>query len=156
MSPRRCALTCLLAVLGCDGDGAARFEMGVAGLSLADVNELQLSVVTDRKTVDCAAVTEGCVKDQFPASRFVELTGPGGAAQKAVRFSPDGGVAVSMSPGRDFAFVIEALGAGSPPQLLGSSCTYVEAVSAGSNRVSANPIFLKSDAGALSSCDPRQ
>ena len=140
----------LVLLLGCGGD--ARLEMRFDGLSLSDVSELQLSVVSDRDTVDCAAVTLSCVKDQFPASRFVDLTDASGRSAKAVRFSTDAGVAVSLAPGRDFAFVIEAV---SSAQLAGSSCTYVEELRAGSNRVSANAITLRADAGAIAACDPR-
>ena len=131
----------------------ARFELSVQGLNLADVSELQLVVVTDRASVDCAAVTQGCVKDQFSASRFVDLTDTRGIKGKAVRFGRDAGVQVGMAPARDLAFVIEALTA--VPELAGSSCTYVGEITAGSNRVTANAITLRADAGVISSCDPR-
>ena len=112
-------------------------------------------MLSDRKSVDCAAVTLDCVKGQFLASRFVDLQGPSGAIEKGLRFSRDGGVEVRMSPGRDFAFVIEALSTSSPPQLAGSSCTYVELLSAGANHVAANPIVIRADAGVVAGCDPR-
>lgn len=145
----------LLLLVSCGGDGAARFEMRVQGLGLADVAELQLSVLTERGTVDCAAVTLGCVKGQFEVGRFAQLTDARGRTSTAVRFSRDGGVEVSLAPGKDFAFVIEALTTGDPPQLAGSSCTYVENLSAGPNRVSTNPITLRADAGVVATCDPR-
>lgn len=145
----------LLLLVACGGDGVARFEMRVQGLGLGDVAELQLSVLTERGSVDCAAVTLGCVKGQFAATRFADLTDARGRTAKAVRFSRDAGVEVSLAPGKDFAFVVEALTTGDPPQLAGSSCTYVENLSAGSNRVSTNAITLRADAGVVSSCDPR-
>ena len=150
---RRALLLLLLAA--CGGDGAARFEVRVQALLPSDVSELQLSVLTERGSVDCAAVTLGCVKGQFATTRFADLTDSRGRTAKAVRFSRDGGVEVSLAPGKDFAFVIEALTTGDPPQLAGSSCTYVENLSAGANRVSTNPITLRADAGVVSSCDPR-
>jgi hypothetical protein len=141
-------------LLACCAAGEdARFEMSVQGLNLADVAQLQLAVLTDRRTVDCAAVTQGCVKDQFPSSRFVDLRDARGVTAKGVLFGRDGGVEVSMPPGRDFAFVIEALT--DVPELAGSSCTYVENVTSGSNRITANPITIRADAGVISSCDPR-
>lgn len=138
----------VLLLVACGGD--ARLEMRFDALT--DVSELQLSVLTQRDTVDCGAVTQSCVKDQFPQGRFADLTDRSGKTAKAVRFSRDAGVEVTLAPGKGFAFVIEAL---SGSQLAGSSCTYVEELRAGSNRVSANAITLRADAGAVAACDPR-
>lgn len=146
-------LTVLL-LAACAADEEARFEVSAQGLGLDDVAELQLSVLTDRKTVDCAAVTQGCVKLQFPDSRFVGLTDERGTTAKAVRFGRDAGVSVTLAPAKDLVFVIEAISSGS--ELAGSSCTYVENLSAGANRVTANPITLRADAGVLSSCNPKR
>lgn len=143
----------LVLAAACASGDDARFEVSVQGLNLTDVRELQLSVLTDRKTVDCAAVTAGCVKLQFPSARFADLTDSRGAVAKAVRFSRDAGVEVTMAPGKDFAFVIEAISTGD--ELAGSSCTYVESLNAGSNRVAANALTIRADAGVVAVCDPR-
>lgn len=142
----------LLLVLAC-APPEAEFAVDTAALTFDDIAQLQVSMLTGRSTVQCDQVTKGCVKDQFPTTRFVDLQDASGASHKALRFSRDAGIEIRMAPGKDFALVIEALTA-SPAQLAGSSCSYVEAITAGSNRVTANPLVIRADAGVVSSCDP--
>lgn len=151
----------LLLLLGCGPsyDGPARFDVYLSGIDTSLISGFQISVLSERKTVDCAEVTKGCVKDQFPASRFVPLQDATGATVDAIRvqLTADGGVqpaVLSMSPGKDFAFVIEAFTKASTPQLAGSSCTYVPEITAGSNTVNANAISIP-DGGVTAFCDPR-
>jgi hypothetical protein len=141
----------------CGGDPGASFSMSFGALEVP-VSEFQVAVITDRTNVDCSQVTLGCVKDAFPATRFVELQDERGSTQSAVRFGGDGGTPVTttvfMAPARDLAFVVEALSPESPPRLAGSGCLYVESINAGSNNV-AMTLNVKADGGVVNDCDPR-
>ena len=147
----------LLVLVSCGPQQQISFAVQLSAL-LEPTASLQISVLSDRRTVDCQQVTKGCVKTQFDPARFVELTDASGAAHKAITFAlKDGGtqdLEIHMAPGKDFAFVIEALSKSTPPRLAGSSCTYVPEITSGTNNISANTLVGAPDGGAIG-CDPR-
>lgn len=146
---------------GCGGEVGTGADLGF-GITISravadEATGFQVALLANGASVNCAAVQKTCLStnDAVPDEDFVRLTDASGQ-QKKVLFFPnalDGGTqGVSLeglSPGKNFAVVVEAI---APGKLLGSACNYVSEIRSGTNpRVLAVIQPVPADAGT---CDP--
>ena len=127
-------------------------------LSRAVADELgafQVVVLPDGRSRKCAELQSTCLNQQIKSTDALLIQGPDGKEVRAARFpvnltSSAQQLELDVPVGRDYVVVIEALSRSSPPRFLGSSCNYLETVSATHNDpLIATPITL-----AANSCDP--
>ncbi len=162
MSPR----TSLLVLLGTTlavGCGAEPPESGPRlGLEVTidraiadELGSFQVVVLPDGNSRRCGDIQRTCLSQQVKPDEALLLQGTDGKKTRALRFDArlSGGaqeVAVDIPVGRDYVVVIEALSRASPPRFLGSSCNFLESVSATRNEpLIAAPITLVGG-----ECDP--
>lgn len=162
MTPRTRLLALLGATLaaGCGAEppsSGARLGLDVL-IDRAVADELgafQVVVLPEGQSRRCAELQRTCLNQQVEADEPLLLQGPDGEKARALRFEAglSGGaqeLAVDIPVGRDYVVVIEALSRSSPPRFLGSSCNYLESVSASRNApLIAAPITLTGG-----ECDP--
>ncbi len=124
------------------GGDALRFEFTVAAALGDQISGLQVSIVTQGTKLDCSAVQQGCLVDQVTRDRFVPVKDAQGKTHDALVFplsltagtpSTQNVSVGGITPGKDYAVVIEAFSKDQPPQLAGSSCNYVKEIVPGNN-----------------------
>ncbi len=148
----------LLALCACGPQGpSVPVELFVSAGLLDDLSAFQLSLVTNGRSLDCVEVQRSCIKNQVAKARFVTHE-EGGATKTSWSFPLDStpneqDVSLTgLTPGEDFALVVEAVSSESPPRLYGSSCNFVRKLEAGENPpVTARIEVLDPPAD----CDPR-
>ncbi len=159
----------LFALLACgprENAPQLEFDFVVSALLADMISALQVSVVTKGQSLgngDCVAVQATCLVNQVSANRFIRVQDANGAERRALVFplnltagatTSSQDVTVQGIPlGRDYGLIIEALSKDSPPMLAGSSCNYLQEITAGSN-----PKKLAITIRPLSppvNCDPR-
>lgn len=161
MSPRPLltALLCL-SLAGCApeepvGAGSFPLEVHVSAAVAGQLGAFQVAVLKDGSKRNCAELQSTCLAGQVPADALLVLSDDQGHEGRALRFpvnleGPGQELAVDVPVGRDYALVIEALSADTPPRFLGSSCNYLKEVNAGRNvPVIAAPLTL-----AAQACNP--
>jgi hypothetical protein len=165
MTPRTCLLVLLGATLaaGCGAEpSSSGTRLGLDVLidrAVADeLGAFQVVVLPEGQSRVCAELQRTCLNQQVKADEPLLLQGPDGKKARALRFEAglSGGaggsqeLAVDIPVGRDYVVIIEALSRSSPPRFLGSSCNYLESVSASRNDpLIAAPITLTGG-----ECDP--
>lgn len=156
-------LAAALLVCGCGpAEPTLGFDVSISALT-QDIGSLQISILTRGSKIDCDAVTQNCLVTQFPADRFVRVKDAAGTEHQALTFplnlKPSGAnsaqdVSVQGIPvGKDYAVVIEALSKKSPPELAGSSCTFISEINPGLNPTAVANV-IKPPTVPLA-CDPR-
>ncbi len=162
MSPRTCLLVLMAPLLaaGCGVEPPAsgnRLGLDVL-LDRAVADELgsfQVVVLPEGRSRRCGELQRTCLNQQVEPREALVIQGADGKKGRALRFEAglSGGaqeLAVDIPVGRDYVVFIEALSRSNPPRLLGSSCNYLESVSAtGNEPLIAAPISLTSG-----TCDP--
>jgi len=122
--------------------GGVDMQLFVQAGLLDVISGFQVALVKSGSTLDCVAAQKTCIKGQVDATRFVPVKDSKGAQKKALFFpinlvagtpntqdvSLDG-----LSPGKDFAVIVEAVSKDTPARLTGSSCNYVQQISVGQN-----------------------
>ncbi|PTL82435.1 hypothetical protein [Vitiosangium sp. GDMCC 1.1324] len=162
MSPR----TSLLVLLGtalAAGCGAESSSSGTSlGLDLLidravadELGAFQVVVLPKGQSRRCAELQRTCLNQQVNPNEALVIQGPDGKKGRALRFNAglSGGaqeLVVDIPVGRDYVVVIEALSRSTPTHFLGSSCNYLESVSATRNE----PLIAASITLAASECDP--
>lgn len=162
MNPRTSLLVLLGAALaaGCGAESSsssARLGLDVL-IDRAVANELgafQVVVLPDGQSRRCAELQRTCLNQQVKTDEALILQGPDGKKGRALRFNAvlSGGaqeLAVDIPVGRDYVVLIEALSSSTPPRFLGSSCNYLESVSATRNE----PLIAASITLTAGECDP--
>jgi hypothetical protein len=162
MSPRTSLLVLLGATLaaGCGAEPPTSgprlgLEVTIDRAIADELGAFQVVVLPEGKSRRCGDIQRTCLTQQFKPEDALLLEGADGKKARALRFNAglSGGaqeVAVDIPVGRDYVVVIEALSRANPPRFLGSSCNYLDSVSATQNeRLIAAPITL---VGA--ECDP--
>lgn len=161
MNPR--SLLRLLAgttlLLGCGAPSSSGRSLGLELLldrAVADeLGSFQVVVLPQGQSRRCADLQSTCLNQQVKPTDALLLQGADGKQSHALRFTADlsGGaqqLQVDVPVGRDYVVVIEAISKSSPSRFLGSSCNYLDAVSATHNDpLIAAPITLTANA-----CDP--
>jgi hypothetical protein len=139
------ALPLALAACGPQAQGggdALRFEFTLAAALNDQLSGLQVSIVDHGTSLNCGAVEQGCLVDQVTRDRFVQVKDAQGQSHLALVFplalvagtpSTQNVQVGGITPGKDYAVVIEALSKDEPPQLAGSSCNYEKEIVAGDN-----------------------
>lgn len=163
MTPR----TSLLVLLGATLAAGCGAEPSSSGASLGldvlidravadELGAFQVVVLPEGQSRRCAELQRTCLNQQVKADEPLVLQGPDGRKARALRFeaglssSNAQELAVDIPVGRDYVVIIEALSRTSPPRFLGSSCNYLESVSASRNDpLIAAPITLTGG-----ECDP--
>ncbi|OJH39838.1 hypothetical protein [Cystobacter ferrugineus] len=163
MSPRP-FLSLLLGATLALGCGAPSESSGTGlGLELrlsqsvaSEVGAFQVVVLREGRQRRCADLQRACVQQQVKSDELVVIQGPDGKKGRALRFSAalsDSGtqeMSADIPVGRDYVVIIEALSRTNPPRFLGSSCNYLDSVSATRNEpLIAAPITL-----TAANCDP--
>ncbi|WNG16146.1 hypothetical protein [Cystobacter fuscus] len=162
MSPRP-FLSLLLGAtlaLGCGAPSEAGtglgLELRMSQAVASEVGAFQVVVLRDGRERRCAELQRACVQQQVKSEELVVLQGPNGKKGRALRFPAalsEGGtqqMSADIPVGRDYVVIIEALSRTNPPRLLGSSCNYLDSVSATRNEpLIAAPITL-----TAVECDP--
>jgi hypothetical protein len=148
------------------GGGRFGFDLFVEGV-LPPISQFQIALLTDdtKPSRDCATVLSPtgarCLRDQgFELSDLVPLLDAQKRQHPAILLNAqptamDGGtqdVQLTAAVGNRYTLVIEALSTSAPPQLLGTSCTYLpNGIRDGDNgTVLADPMRSNPDL-----CDPR-
>jgi hypothetical protein len=120
-----------------------------------ELGAFQVVVLPEGKSRRCGDLQRTCLIQQVKPDEALLLEGTDGKKARALRFNAglSGGaqeVAVDIPVGRDYVVVIEALSRANPPRFLGSSCNYLDSVSATRNEpLIAAPITLVGG-----ECDP--
>lgn len=156
------ALALLLCACGPEATGPAfPIELYVSAGLLDQISAFQLSIVSQGSSLDCVTVQKSCIKDQVDASRFVKMKDSTGKDLVARTFpiSLTAGmpntqdVSLSNVPvGKNYALIVEALSKEPTPRLAGSSCNYLQSLTAGNNPAVFAKIEVLNPAAA---CDPR-
>ncbi len=154
-----------LALAGCDlppPGPELPIDLTISRALGAPIGQLQVALVSKGRALDCAALQGKCLRSVVDLDRLETLADATGRQKKALRFEvaplADGGVAQNLSVGgvpvgRDYALVIEALTAESPPRLAGSACNHIAKVDSGRNDA---VLAVITPAGAApAACDPR-
>ncbi|MBX7097839.1 MAG: hypothetical protein K1X89_09015 [Myxococcaceae bacterium] len=133
----------LLAGCGPSPHGPALpFELTISAALADTISGFQVSLVNKGSSLDCTQVQQNCLVKQVSADRFVRVQDASGVEHAAVVVplklvagtpSTQNTELRNVPPGKDFALVVEALSKLSPPNLVGSSCTYVPEITAGAN-----------------------
>jgi hypothetical protein len=141
--------------------GGLGFGITLSGAVADQATGFQVALLSNGASYNCAELQKTCLHGNpaVPDTAYVSLTDSNGQQKKVITFPnalADGGSVASqevslegLSPGKDFAVVVEAVAAG---ELLGSACRYVPEIRSGVNatvllQIQAPP----ADAG---SCDP--
>jgi hypothetical protein len=120
-----------------------------------DLGAFQVVVLPHGQSRRCADLQSTCLNKMVKSTEPLLLQGADGRQVHALHFTAGlaGGaqqLQAQVPVGRDYVVIIEALSKASPPHFLGSSCNYLDAVSATHNEpLIAAPITLKDDV-----CDP--
>lgn len=163
MSPRPFLSSLLGATLAL-GCGAPSEPSGTGlGLELrmsqsvaSEVGAFQVVVLRDGRERQCAKLQRTCVQQQVKPDELVVIQGPDGKKGRALRFSAalsDAGtqeMSADIPVGREYVVIIEALSRTNPPRFLGSSCNYLDSVSATRNE----PLIAASITLTAMECDP--
>ncbi|WNG25708.1 hypothetical protein F0U62_18045 [Cystobacter fuscus] len=162
MSPRPFLSSLLGATLalGCgappESGTALGLELRLSQSVASAVGAFQVVVLREGRERRCADLQRACVQQQVKSDELVVIQGPDGKKGRALRFSAalsSGGtqeLGADIPVGRDYVVIIEALSRDNPPRFLGSSCNYLESVSATRNEpLIAAPITL-----TAVECDP--
>ena len=145
--------------LGCgapsSGPGLA-FELFVDRALVDELGAFQVVVLPNGRARNCAELQSTCLNQQVKADEPLLLSDRAGGKQaRAVRF-PAGlasgaqKVEIDLPVGRNYVVVIEALSKATPPRFLGSSCNYLDSVSATNN----DPLITAPITLAATACDP--
>ncbi len=133
------------------------FELFVERAVVDELGAFQVVVLPGGRARRCADLQSTCLNQQVKGDEPLLLgSGTGGKQVRAVRFaagltSGAQQLELDVPVGRDYVVVIEALSKSSPPRFLGSSCNYLESVSATRNEpLIAAPITLATS----NTCDP--
>ncbi|WNG35867.1 hypothetical protein F0U61_20950 [Archangium violaceum] len=162
MSPRTSLLVLLSAplVAGCGAEPASSgaslgLDVHIDRAVADELGAFQVVVLPEGRSRRCAELQLTCLNLQVKQDKALVLRGPDGKEGRALRFEAGlaGGaqeLAVDIPVGRDYVVIIEALSRSTPPRFLGSSCNYLESVSATRNEpLIAAPITL-----TAGECDP--
>ncbi|QRO01058.1 hypothetical protein JRI60_19485 [Archangium violaceum] len=162
MSSRPSLLVLLGATLaaGCGAEppsSGARLGLDVL-IDRAVADELgafQVVVLPEGRSRRCGDLQRSCLNQQVEQEEALVLQGPDGKKARALRFDVglQGGaqeLTVDIPVGRDYVVVIEALSRSNPPRFLGSSCNYLESVSATRNE----PLIAAAISLTNGECDP--
>ena len=162
MSPRTSLLVLLSATLaaGCGAEPASSgaslgLDVYIDRAVADELGAFQVVVLPEGQSRRCAELQRTCLNQQVKEDEALVLQGPDGKKGRALRFEAgiSGGaqeLAVDIPVGRDYVVLIEALSRSTPPRFLGSSCNYLESVSATRNEpLIAAPITL-----TAGECDP--
>lgn len=145
-APLRRGLAAALVVLAACGpatDGAPiAFDL-VVSRAIGDIGAFQIAVVTNGSSLNCTDVQRTCLSSlALPADRFVLTQDAQGVVRRAVTFPVNLKAGVpntqevklsGVTPGKDYAVIIEAITGDAPPRLAGSSCNYLPDLGAGQN-----------------------
>lgn len=152
----------LLCACGPEPQGPAfPLELYVSAGLLDQISAFQLSLVTGGSSLDCVTVQKRCIKEQVDAARFVKMKDASGkdVLQRTFPISLTAGTPntqdvslANVTPGKDYALIVEALSKEPTPRLAGSSCNYIRTLGAGSNPAVFAKIEVLNPAVA---CDPR-
>lgn len=130
-------------------------ELSISRAVADDLGAFQVVVLPEGKSRRCADIQRTCLNQQVQQQEALVLQGPDGKKGRALRF-PAGlqsgaqELAVDIPVGRDYVVVIEALSRSNPPRFLGSSCNYLESVSAARNE----PLIAAAITLTEVACDP--
>ncbi len=130
-------------------------ELSISRAVADELGAFQVVVLPEGKSRRCGDIQRTCLNQQVKAEEALVLQGPDGAKARALRFEARlrgeaQELAVDIPVGRDYVVVIEALSRANPPRFLGSSCNYLDSVSATRNEpLIAAPITLVGG-----ECDP--
>lgn len=121
----------------------ARFPLGLVidGAVASQLGAFQVVVLPNGQSRDCTKIQTTCLNQQVKLEDAVMLRDATGHEARALRIAANiQGTTVrtqdftmEVPVGRDYALVVEALSADTPPRFLGSSCNYLQVVSAGQN-----------------------
>ena len=163
MSPR----TFLLVLLGATLAAGCGAEPSSSGVPLAldvmidravadELGAFQVVVLPNGQARRCGELQRTCLNQQVKPEEALLLEGLDGKKARALRFTVGldrngfQELAVDVPVGRDYVVVIEALSRASPPRFLGSSCNYLESVSAARNE----PLIAAAITLTAVECDP--
>lgn len=164
---KRALLLALVSLAACGvppTDAGFDLDLVVSRGLLDTISAFQVALVTNVSSVeggDCTVIRQKCIKDQVPASRFVQLRNAAtNKTQPAMVFpiSLTAGTPntqdlslTEVPPGRDYGLIIEAISKDGT-KLAGSECNLLPPVTAG-----ANPrVLLRiQQYSPAKSCDPR-
>lgn len=160
----RRAWLCLLAAVGCGPGGEVSgrfdFELTLSRAIKDQSSAFQVSVLANGKSFDCTTAHTDCLRNRVAADQLIPVLDGRGRQHPALlipaELEEDGtqdlelrGIAV----GKDYAVVIEALSRDNPPQLIGTSCSYLQEITSGTNpKLIAT---LVAAPGGVVACDPR-
>jgi hypothetical protein len=162
MSPRPSLLLLLGTTLaaGCGAEppssgNSLALELSISRAVADELGAFQVVVLPEGKSRRCSDLQRACVNQQVKQEEALVLQGPDGTKARALRF-PAGlrsgaqELAVDIPVGRDYVVIIEALSRSNPPRFLGSSCNYLESVSAARNE----PLIATAITLTPVECDP--
>lgn len=162
MSPRPSLLVLLGATLaaGCgagppSSGNRLALELSISRAVADELGAFQVVVLPEGQSRRCGDLQRTCLNQQVEPEEALVLQGPDGTKARALRFEAglQGGaqeLAVDIPVGRDYVVVIEALSRSNPPRFLGSSCNYLESVSATRNE----PLIAAAITLTAGECDP--
>ena len=151
----------LLLALGCGApaEPGLGLELRMSQAVASEIGSFQVAVMAEDRTRSCADLQRTCLNQQVRSDELLQISGADKRPVRALRFTAAlTGTApasqqlnVDIPVGRKYVVVIEALSRASPPRFLGSSCNYLESVSATRNEpLIAAPITLATS----NTCDP--
>ncbi|WP_375772584.1 hypothetical protein NR798_17395 [Archangium gephyra] len=162
MSPRPSLLLLLGSTLaaGCGAEPPSSgnrlgLELSISRAVASEVGAFQVVVLPEGQSRRCADIQRTCLNQLVKPQEALVLQGPDGTKARALRFeaglqSGAQELAVDIPVGRDYVVVIEALTRANPPRFLGSSCNYLESVSAARNE----PLIAAAITLTAVECDP--
>ncbi|EPX57871.1 putative lipoprotein [Cystobacter fuscus DSM 2262] len=160
MSPRPFLSSLLGATLalgcGAPSDTGLGLELRMSQAVASEVGAFQVVVLREGRERRCADLQRTCVQQQVKSDELVVIQGPDGKKGRALRFSAalsDVGtqeMSADIPVGRDYVVIIEALSRANPPRFLGSSCNYLDSVSATRNE----PLIAAAITLTAAECDP--
>jgi hypothetical protein len=161
MSPRPSLLLLLGATLaaGCgagpSSGNSLSLELSLSQTVADELGAFQVVVLPGGQSRRCGDLQRTCLNQQVKPEEALVLQGPDGTKARALRFEAglQGGaqeLTVDIPVGRDYVVVIEALSRSNPPRFLGSSCNYLESVSATRNE----PLIAAAITLTAVECDP--
>ncbi|MCY1079848.1 hypothetical protein [Archangium lansingense] len=162
MSPRPSLLVLLGATLaaGCGAEPSSSgnrlgLELTISRAVADELGAFQVVVLPEGQSRRCGDIQRTCLNQQVKPQEALVIQGPNGTKARALRFEAglQGGaqeLTVDIPVGRDYVVVIEALSRSNPPRFLGSSCNYLESVSATRNE----PLIAAAITLTAVECDP--
>jgi hypothetical protein len=162
MSPRPSLLLLLGTTLaaGCGAEPPSpgnrlALDLSISRAVASEVGAFQVVVLPEGKSRRCGDLQRTCLNQQVEQGEALMLQGPDGTKARALRFnaglqSGAQELGVDIPVGRDYVVVIEALSRSNPPRFLGSSCNYLESVSAARNE----PLIATAITLTAVECDP--